>query len=119
MLRTMYYYGGFDGGKEPPVFDQIIQGTKWSTVNTSEDYAKGLSSYYEIIVAALGKTLSVCLARNEHTVSSPFISAIELEYLEDSMYNSTDFTKYALSTVARHSFGRDQEIIRKIVIVNI
>lgn len=111
MLRTMYYYGGFDGGKEPPVFDQIIQGTKWSTVNTSEDYAKGLSSYYEIIVAALGKALSVCLARNEHTVSSPFISAIELEYLEDSMYNSTDFTKYALSTVARHSFGRDQEII--------
>ncbi|XP_077211029.1 putative LRR receptor-like serine/threonine-protein kinase At1g51810 isoform X2 [Tasmannia lanceolata] len=105
LVRTTYYYGGFDGGKEPPVFDQIIEGSKWSTVNTSENYSKGLTSYYEIIVAAGGKQLSVCLARNEQTKSSPFISALELEYLEDSMYNSTDFTKYALSTVARHSFG--------------
>lgn len=111
MVRTTYYYGGFDGGKEPPVFDQIIGGTKWSTVNTTEDYLKGLSSYYEIIVAASGKTMSVCLARNEQTVSTPFISALELEYLEDSMYNSTDFTKYALTTVARHSFGYDGEMI--------
>ncbi|XP_042506813.1 probable LRR receptor-like serine/threonine-protein kinase At5g59680 [Macadamia integrifolia] len=105
MVRTTYYYGGFDGGNEPPVFDQIIEGMKWSTVNTTEDYAQGLSSYYEIIVAAHGKTLSICLARNNDTVSSPFISTLELENLEDSMYNSTDFVNYALSTVARSSFG--------------
>ncbi|XP_072979484.1 probable LRR receptor-like serine/threonine-protein kinase At1g67720 [Typha angustifolia] len=111
LIRTTYFYGGFDGGKEPPVFDQIIEGTKWSSVNTSENYAKGLTSYYEIVVAAQGKTLSVCLARNKDTVSSPFISALELVSLEDSMYNSTDFTKYALSTIARHSFGYDGNII--------
>ncbi|XP_008782339.3 probable LRR receptor-like serine/threonine-protein kinase At1g67720 [Phoenix dactylifera] len=105
LVRTTYYYGGFDGGSEPPVFDQIIEGTKWSTVNTSAHYANGLTSYYEIIVVAQGKTLSVCLARNNHTVSSPFISAVELVNLEDSMYNSTSFSKYALSTVARHCFG--------------
>lgn len=110
-MRTTYYYGGFDGGNEPPVFDQIIQGTKWSTVNTTEDYLNGMTSYYEIIVASMTKALSVCLARNEHTTSSPFISALEVEYLEDSMYNSTDFTKYALSTVARSNFGAEGDAI--------
>ncbi|XP_043722357.1 probable LRR receptor-like serine/threonine-protein kinase At1g67720 [Telopea speciosissima] len=111
LVRTTYYYGGFDGGKEPPVFDQIIEGMKWSVVNTTEDYAQGLSSYYEIIMAATGKTLSVCLARNQQTVSSPFISTLELENIEDSMYNSTDFHSYALSTVARSSFGYDGDMI--------
>ncbi|KAK2991512.1 hypothetical protein RJ640_016547, partial [Escallonia rubra] len=111
LVRTTYYYGGFDGGKQPPVFDQIIDGTKWSTVNTTEEYANGLSSYYEIIVTTRTKTLSVCLARNEHTVSSPFISALELQSLDNSLYNSTNFGQYALSTVARHCFGSDGDTI--------
>ncbi|KAL6270397.1 hypothetical protein ACE6H2_027308 [Prunus campanulata] len=113
LVRTTYYYGGFDGGKEPPVFDQIVEGTKWSVVNTTEDHAKGMSSYYEIVVQAKGKALSVCLARNNMTASgsSPFISALELEYVDDSVYNATDFNKYALTTVARSSFGDDGDII--------
>ncbi|XP_021896683.1 putative leucine-rich repeat receptor-like serine/threonine-protein kinase At2g14440 [Carica papaya] len=111
LVRTTYYYGGFDGGKEPPVFDQIIGGTKWSTVNTTTDYANGLSSYYEVIVAAAGKILSVCLARNSRTVSSPFISAIEVQFLDDYVYNSTDFENYALSVVARSTFGSDEDLI--------
>eukprot|EP00257_Ricinus_communis_P016259 XP_015574373.1 probable LRR receptor-like serine/threonine-protein kinase At1g67720 [Ricinus communis] len=111
LVRTTYYYGSFDGGKEPPVFDQIIQGTKWSTVNTTEDHVNGLSTYYEIIVLSTSKILSVCLARNKHTTSSPFISALELEYLDDSMYNSTDFSKFALTTLARHDFGSRGNII--------
>ncbi|XVE66841.1 hypothetical protein DITRI_Ditri08aG0112100 [Diplodiscus trichospermus] len=113
LVRTIYYYGGFDGGKEPPVFDQIIGGTKWSVVNTTEDYANGLTSYYEVILVAPAKTLSVCLARNNHTDSStsPFISAIEVLSLDDSLYNSTDFAKYALVTVARSTFGNQEDII--------
>ncbi|KAB2042803.1 hypothetical protein ES319_D02G242800v1 [Gossypium barbadense] len=86
LVRTIYYYGGFDGGKEPPVFDQII-----------------------ILVAHI-KTLSVCIARNNQTVSSPFISAIEVISLDDSMYNSTDLGAYALVTVARSSFGNEDTI---------
>jgi len=77
LIRTTYFYGGFDGGKEPPVFDQIIGGTKWSTVNTTDNYAKGLSAYFEIIMAVPGKTMSVCLARNGQNTSSPFISSLE------------------------------------------
>ncbi|XP_038886808.1 probable LRR receptor-like serine/threonine-protein kinase At1g67720 [Benincasa hispida] len=113
IVRTTYYYGGYDGGKVPPVFDQIVEGTKWSTVNTTEDYANGMSSYYEVVAVAMGKMMSVCLARNQHTdsSSSPFISALELESLEDSVYNTTDFKNHALSLVARTSFGHDVDVI--------
>lgn len=111
LVKTIYYYGGFDGEKQPPVFDQIVEGTRWSIVNTTEDYAKGLSSYYEVVVKSSGKTLSVCLARNADTGnSSPFISALEVKILDDSLYNPTDFNKYALVTVARHTFGGDHII---------
>ncbi|MQL84895.1 hypothetical protein Taro_017385 [Colocasia esculenta] len=107
LVRTTYYYGAFDGGSSPPVFDQIVSGTRWSAVNTSADYARGLASYYEIIVGATGKTLSVCVARNAATApsASPFISAVEVESVDDSVYNTTDFSAYALATVARHRFG--------------
>ncbi|VFQ67899.1 unnamed protein product [Cuscuta campestris] len=112
-VKTVYYYGGFDGGKEPPVFDQIIDGTKWFVVDTRADYAQGLSSYYEAIVTAHGMELSVCLARNEHTADSgsPFISAVEVVYLDDALYNSTDFQKFGLASLARHSFGSDADLI--------
>ncbi|KAK6136900.1 hypothetical protein DH2020_029345 [Rehmannia glutinosa] len=113
LVKTIYFYGGFDGGNEPPVFDQIIDGTKWSIVNTTEDYASGGSSYYEAIVVAQNKILSVCLARNQHTVagSSPFISSLEVYHLDDSVYNSTDFEKTFLVNVARDSFGSPGDII--------
>ncbi|KAL8554506.1 hypothetical protein ACS0TY_002621 [Phlomoides rotata] len=113
LVKTIYFYGGFDGGNEPPVFDQIIDGTKWSTVNTTEDYASGGSSYYEAIVVAHNKFLSVCLARNQHTAdaSSPFISSLEVHYLDSSVYNSTKMLKTMLVTVARDSFGSDGDII--------
>lgn len=111
LFRSTYYYGGFDGGQKPPVFDQIIDGTKWCAVDTTENYASGLSAYYEIVMAARGRTVSFCLARNEQTEGSPFISALEVVNLEDSMYNGTDFGKYALSTVARHRFGKDGDIL--------
>ncbi|GAB4849999.1 hypothetical protein Ancab_029298 [Ancistrocladus abbreviatus] len=112
LVRSTYYYGGFDGGKQPPVFDQIIDATRWSLVNTTEDYANGLASYYEIVVAAQSKVLTVCLGRNNHTgKSSPFISVLEVMSLEASVYRPVDFDKYMLHTVARQSFGFPKELI--------
>jgi Malectin-like domain len=112
LVRTTYYYGQFDGGHVPPVFDQIVEGTKWTVIDTGDDYAKDMASYYEVIVGATGKTLSVCLARNSNTTTSPFISALELVQLEDSVYNATDFSNYALSTIARHRFGYEGPTVR-------
>ncbi|KAK4381881.1 putative LRR receptor-like serine/threonine-protein kinase [Sesamum angolense] len=79
----------------------------WSVVNTTDDYFRGDSSYYEGVFMPTGKNLSVCLAANTHTDSDPFISALEVVLLWDQLYNSTDFTAYSLSLVARHSFGYD------------
>jgi hypothetical protein len=112
LVRTTYYYGGFDGGKEPPVFDQIVDGTLWSAVNTTDNYRRGMSTYFEMVAQGQGRTMSVCLARRPDTKSSPFISALEVIDLADSMYNTTDFGRFAMSTVARSRFGSKGEIIR-------
>ena len=111
LIRTAYYYGGF-GRNEPLVFEQNIDGTKWGIVNMTEDYAKGLTSYYEIVAAAMRKMLSICLARNGKMVSNPFITALELENMEAFVYSSTDFTQYALNIAARHNFGTNDNNIR-------
>ncbi|KAE8724960.1 hypothetical protein F3Y22_tig00009055pilonHSYRG00004 [Hibiscus syriacus] len=113
LIRSTYYYGGVNGldFPSPPVFDQIVDGTFWSVVNTTEDYSKGLSSYYEGVFEAKGSTMSVCIASNTYTVSDPFISSLEMLILGDSLYNTTNFGSHALRLVARHSFGHNGSII--------
>ncbi|XP_076942068.1 putative LRR receptor-like serine/threonine-protein kinase PAM74 [Bidens hawaiensis] len=113
LVRTTYYYGGVNGRgfDTPPLFDQIVDGTFWSVVNTTEDYLKRNASYYEGVFRAAGKSMSVCLASNTYTDSNPFISALELVLLGDSLYNSTDFGNSSLRLVARHSFGYDGPVI--------
>ncbi|KAF5195279.1 Leucine-rich repeat receptor-like serine/threonine-protein kinase [Thalictrum thalictroides] len=105
LIRTTYFYGGINGLDLPPVFDQIVDGTIWSIVNTTEDYVKGYSSYYEGVFVAKGKTMSVCIGVNSYTDSDPFISALEFVILGDSIYNSTNFETHGLSLIARNSFG--------------
>lgn len=112
LVRTTYFYGGINGRNFPPVFDQIVDGTFWSIVNTTDDYTKSVASYYEGVFVAGGKYMSLCVAANNYTDSDPFISALELILLGDSLYNSTDFSKYGLSLVARHSFGYAGPMIR-------
>lgn len=108
LVRTTYFYGG---AGDPPVFDQIVDGTLWSAVNTTETSRRGMSTYFEVVAQAQGKSISVCLARRPDTSSSPFISTLELVNLEDSMYNTTDFGKYVLTTVARSALGFKGDIV--------
>lgn len=113
MVRSTYFYGGINHGYPvPPVFDQIVDGTLWSAVNTTEDYSQGRFSYYEGIFMARGKTLSFCLGANSYTDSDPFISALEFIPLAGSVYNSTDFGNFGLGLIARHSFGYRGDVIR-------
>ncbi|KAL3505894.1 hypothetical protein ACH5RR_031276 [Cinchona calisaya] len=112
LVRTTYFYGGVNGNVSPPVFDQVVDGTFWSIVNTTGDYVQGNASFFEGIFLAAGKTMSVCLAANNYTDSDPFISALEVVLLANSLYNSTDFGAYALKLVARHSFGYSGPLIR-------
>ncbi|XP_058077668.1 probable LRR receptor-like serine/threonine-protein kinase At5g59680 [Magnolia sinica] len=112
LVRTTYFYGGFDGRDLPPVFDQIVDGTVWSVVNTTEDYRNGLSTYYEGVFLAKGRTMSICVGRNTYTDSEMFISTLELLLVGNSLYNSTDFSMYGLTTVARHNFGYGGPVLR-------
>lgn len=114
MVRTTYFYGGVNGPDHPspPVFDQIVDGTLWSVVNTTEDYVNGNSTFYEGIFLAKGKFMSLCLGSNTYTDSDPFISALEFLILKGSLYNTTDFTNFALGLVARNSFGFSGSPIR-------
>ncbi|KAJ0700201.1 putative non-specific serine/threonine protein kinase [Helianthus annuus] len=112
LVRTSYYYyGGSGEGELPPVFDQIVDGSFWSVVNTTEDYGRGDASYYEGVFRATGKSMSVCLASNVYTTSDPFISGLEFVLLGESLYNSTDFGNSSLRLVARHSFGYNGSMI--------
>lgn len=110
MIRSTYFYGGINGNDPLPVFDQIVDGTLWSVVNTTGDYSDGMASYYEGVFLARGKTMSFCIAANSYTESDPFISALEFVILGNSLYNSTDFKQVGLSLVARHSFGHKEAI---------
>ncbi|KHN15789.1 Putative leucine-rich repeat receptor-like serine/threonine-protein kinase [Glycine soja] len=56
--------------------------------------------------------MSLCIGSNTYTDSDPFISALEFLILEGSLYNTSDFTKYGLALVARHSFGYSGPPIR-------
>lgn len=114
LVRTTYFYGGINGARheKPPVFDQIVDGTLWGLVNTTEDYAHNMSSYYEGVFQAVKKTMSICIGVNELTDSDPFISAIEMDMLDDSVYNSTNFAKNALSLISRNNFGYTGSIVR-------
>jgi len=114
MIRTTYFYGGVNGVDHPtpPVFDQIVDGTLWSVVNTTVDYGNGNSSYYEGVFLAVGKFMSFCIGSNTYTDSDPFVSALEFLILGDSLYNTTDFNNFAIGLVARNSFGYSGPSIR-------
>ncbi|XP_078435728.1 leucine-rich repeat (LRR) family protein [Wolffia australiana] len=112
LVRTSFFYGGVGGKRNPPVFDLIVDGTLWAVVNTTADYARNFSSYYEGIYKTRGRIIRLCLGGNDYTDSDPFISSIETIILEESVYNSTDFDRYALALVARNSFGQSGSIFR-------
>ncbi|KAL5541613.1 hypothetical protein UlMin_009323 [Ulmus minor] len=112
MVRTSYFYGGINGRDSPPVFDQIVDGTLWRVVNTTEDYSRRMPSFYEGVFLAQGNTMSVCIGANTYTDSDPFISALEFIILGETLYNSTDFNSSGLLLVARSSFGYGGPLIR-------
>ena len=112
LVRTTFFYGGVNGKRDPPVFDLLVDGTLWTVVNTTADYARNLSSYYEGIYKARRRRIRLCLGGNSYTDSDPFISSIEMIILKDSLYNSTDFGRYAMGLVSRSSFGHRGQLFR-------
>ncbi|KAL5202187.1 hypothetical protein ABZP36_013139 [Zizania latifolia] len=106
LLRPTFFYGAYSPDSPPPVFDMIVDGTFWTAVNTTDDSLAGSASYYEGVFGASGRNMSFCLGVNpDYTDSDPFINALQVIQLHDSVYNATNFTSSAMGLIARTKFG--------------
>ncbi|KAG8068909.1 hypothetical protein GUJ93_ZPchr0005g16096 [Zizania palustris] len=106
LLRPTFFYGVYSPDSPPPVFDMIVDGTFWTAVNTTDDSLAGSASYYEGVFGASGRNMSFCLGVNpDYTDSGPFINALQVIQLHDSVYNATNFTSSAMGLIARTKFG--------------
>ncbi|KAF8783689.1 hypothetical protein HU200_000383 [Digitaria exilis] len=97
----------------PPAFDLIVDGTFWTAINTTDDALAGAASSYEGVFPASGRNLSFCLGvKPEYTDAGPFISALQVIQLDDSVYNATNFNTSAMGLIARTRFGSTGDIER-------
>ncbi|KAK9026125.1 hypothetical protein V6N11_038971 [Hibiscus sabdariffa] len=81
LVRAMFWYGNYDGLSKPSIFDLEFDGNKWATVVTNMNNF----TYYEMIYATRGDSISICLARTQDQ-QFPFISRLESIQLPDEMY---------------------------------
>ncbi|KAF7814202.1 putative leucine-rich repeat receptor-like serine/threonine-protein kinase [Senna tora] len=81
LIRAYFAYGNYDGKNQTPIFDLYVGVNYWDTVN--------LGKYYyisEIIHTPTTDTIHVCLVKT--VVGIPFISALELRPLNNSIYQT-------------------------------
>ncbi|KAI5018495.1 hypothetical protein ZWY2020_043383 [Hordeum vulgare] len=111
LLRPTFFYGS--SSPPPPVFDLIVDGTFWTAVDTADDILAGSASHYEAVFQARGRNLTFCLGVNSnYTTSGPFINALQVIQLHDSVYNATDFGSSAMGLIARTKFGSTGDVER-------
>ncbi|PPD92135.1 hypothetical protein GOBAR_DD10962 [Gossypium barbadense] len=104
-MRAMFWYGNYDGHSKPPTFDLEFDGNKWATVVTNTTSF----TYYEMIYATKGDSISICLARTRDQ-EFPFIPRLESLPLPDDMYpqmrrDMAWFISY------RYNYGADDRIL--------
>nr|XP_023881922.1 putative leucine-rich repeat receptor-like serine/threonine-protein kinase At2g19230 [Quercus suber] len=82
LIRATFVYGNYDGKNQKPIFDLHLGVNEWTTVNLTNSGAYGY--YYDIIHVPLTDYIDVCLINTGCGV--PFISALELRLLDNSIY---------------------------------
>lgn len=82
-MRTMFYYGNYDGKASSPTFSVVFEGKHRGTVSISSAF--GPYTLELIFAPASGET-SVCFVRTSSS-SNPFVSSIEVADLADGMYD--------------------------------
>ncbi|KAI3465003.1 hypothetical protein Pfo_021666 [Paulownia fortunei] len=110
IFRAGFYYGNYDGKSQPPVFDLLLGGQLWATVNSS---ASDGPLFQELIYAPRNNNISVCIMGKKDG-GTPFISSLEATYLDVSdnqiaygmMINGT-----AYHLVSRLNFGGYDKVI--------
>lgn len=112
VFRAGFYYANYDGKSQPPVFDLLLGGQLWGTVNSSA--SDGLI-FHELIYKPKDGNISVCLMGRKDG-GMPFISSLEATYLDhDDNVNQTVYVKMENDTayhlVNRLNFGGYDKVI--------
>ncbi|XP_058004062.1 putative leucine-rich repeat receptor-like protein kinase At2g19210 [Hevea brasiliensis] len=82
-INTLFCYGNYDGKDQPPKFDLYIGVNYWITV---EGLADNLWISYDLFHFSSTDIIHLCLVNTN--VGVPFISALELHPVNDSIYRS-------------------------------
>ena len=84
LIRARFVYGNYDGENQKPIFDLHLGVNERTTVDLTNSGAYGY--YYDIIHVPLTDCRDVCLINTGRGV--PFISALELRHLDNSIYQA-------------------------------
>ncbi|XP_028804692.1 probable LRR receptor-like serine/threonine-protein kinase At4g29180 [Neltuma alba] len=98
LIRAYFLYGNYDGKNQTPTFDLYVGVNYWDTVDLRNN------NYYYIpgiIHAPTTDTIPVCLVKT--VVGVPFISALELRPLSNSIYQTSPLSHQSL-LINRGSF---------------
>ncbi|XP_038706279.1 probable LRR receptor-like serine/threonine-protein kinase At1g05700 isoform X2 [Tripterygium wilfordii] len=98
LIRAVFLYGNYDGSNVNPKFDLHLDGNFWETVRIDDT---STFVFNEIIHVASRDVIHVCLVNTG--LGTPFISALELRLLENSIYNIE--SAGALALVGRFDIG--------------
>ncbi|XP_021765438.1 putative leucine-rich repeat receptor-like serine/threonine-protein kinase At2g19230 [Chenopodium quinoa] len=85
LIRASFLYGNYDGSNTIPKFDVYIGVHFWTTIFLNDGANK---IFVELIYTPSEDWINVCLVKTGST--TPFISALELNPLNDSIYTSSD-----------------------------
>ncbi|KAH7867482.1 hypothetical protein Vadar_034086 [Vaccinium darrowii] len=83
LIRAMFMYGNYDSKDETPEFDLYLDGDRWDTIKIST-HIENLCP--EIIHVPATGYIHICLVNTGH--GTPFISALELRQLDNSIYRT-------------------------------
>nr|POF10764.1 putative leucine-rich repeat receptor-like serine/threonine-protein kinase [Quercus suber] len=100
LIRATFVYGNYDGENQIPVFDLHLGVNEWTTVNLTNAGPNGF--YYDVIHVPLTDYIDVCLINTSRGV--PFITALELRHLENSIYQTQG---RALTKILGYDIGRN------------
>ncbi|XP_059630738.1 probable LRR receptor-like serine/threonine-protein kinase At1g05700 isoform X2 [Cornus florida] len=97
-IRAWFLYGNYDDQNQPPLFDLYIGVEFWKTVTIKDSTTIWR---HEIIHVPTADYINVCLVSTDQ--GTPFISALELRPLNNSMYETKN--NVSLEYWWRRDFG--------------
>ncbi|VAH80910.1 unnamed protein product [Triticum turgidum subsp. durum] len=114
LVRALFTYGDYDGlnrtmDGSPFLFGLHIGANFWEAVNLT-NWDPSSTIWKEVLTVAPGDSVSVCLIN--FGTGTPFVSALELRPLQDSMYPFVN-SSVSISYFRRIRFGQATDFITR------